>query len=148
MTLEELFERCETNRVVTPFVRNHGRFFAPQPFPKKYRRGRPMVCFANAYRMTIRHKLTYVEGYAIGTTGRSHLHAWCVDADGRVLDPTWGTAKLFRIPFQTRYLRSVINERRKRQGEEAYFGLLDDWQARHPLINDLGQQPDRWLASS
>jgi len=145
---QDLFARCVPHDLVTPFVERHGRFFEPQAFPKSYRRGKLSLCFANSYRMAIRHKLTYVEGYALGETGMCHLHAWCIDTEGRVLDPTWRTADAyFGIPFQTRYLLAVIKDRETRLGENAYFGLLDDCQAGFPLMKQLESQPDQWLAS-
>lgn len=136
------------NRVVAPFVREHGRPYEAQEFPKCYRRGKFGVCFANAYRLANRHKLTYVEGYAINEiTSHPVLHAWCIDGQNRVLDPTWGTAELyFGIPFRLQYLRKVIAERKERLGDDHYYGLLDDWQSSHPLINTLGDKPSVWLA--
>lgn len=147
----ELLRQLESghpNRVVAPFVRKHGQLYQAREFPKCYRRGKIGVCFANSYRMANRHKLTYVEGYAINEiTSHPVLHAWCIDDQNRVLDPTWRTALLyFGIPFRIEYLRKVIAERKERLGDEHYYGLLDDWQSSHPLINTLGDKPAVWLA--
>src|SRR4051812_17605590 len=48
-------------------------------------------CFANAQLlMKQRESLLYCEGYALSVaTGVTMHHGWCLDADGRVLDPTW-----------------------------------------------------------
>ena len=48
--------------------------------------------------------LTYCEGYAIpdiGSIVHEMDHAWCVDADGRVIDNSWRKPGLayFGIPF-------------------------------------------------
>jgi hypothetical protein len=50
--------------------------------------------------------LTYVEGFATHPhPGEVMHHGWCVDAEGRVLDPTWGVPGLayFGVPFRRSY---------------------------------------------
>jgi hypothetical protein len=52
--------------------------------PKRY-------CFRNAYRLALaRQDLSYVEGFALARGWRRfpNPHAWCVDGQGRVIDPT------------------------------------------------------------
>jgi hypothetical protein len=78
---------------VHDFVAKFGRFFEPQPLPKRYGRRRERSCFTNATFLTVMHKeLRYVDGFAMpdgsGWLGGIH-HGWCVDPDGRVVDPTW-----------------------------------------------------------
>ena len=94
----------------------------------------------------MRHGMTYVEGYAIGIgSSIGILHAWCVDQDGNVFDPTWKTGEAyFGIPFKAEYVKRVIAERIERLGEEAYFGLLDDFEAGWPLIREQGHKPRIW----
>jgi hypothetical protein len=70
-----------------------------QALPAKYPRGRKRECFRNAIRLAKRYPkaLRYAEGYAISATlsGEAKLggllihHAWAVDAEDRVVDPTW-----------------------------------------------------------
>src|SRR5579872_572248 len=140
MTKKQLFDRCIPNSLVTPFVERHGRFFQPQFLPRWIRRGRFGVCFANAFRLLMRHDMIYVEGYAISTgSSMGNLHAWCVDRDGNVYDPTWKNGDAyFGIPFKSEYVKSVIAERIERLGEEAYFGILDDYPAGWPLVREHG----------
>lgn len=45
-------------------------------------------CFRNAGRLALKG-YTYMEGYALPEGGIPLLHAWCVDAAGAVVDPTW-----------------------------------------------------------
>lgn len=78
------------------FVLRHGECFeaSPLPRPYPYRRYRAkQACFFNAGRLVFEHPdaLTYVEGYAFGAPELPTpiLHAWCVEGDGRVIDPTW-----------------------------------------------------------
>lgn len=66
-----------------------GRCF-DQIAPEPPARGPMKECFRNAGWLSRTTRLHYVEGYAV--RGRLMLplaHAWCVDDDGRVYDPTW-----------------------------------------------------------
>jgi hypothetical protein len=46
------------------------------------------ACFRNAFRLARRRKdLRYAEGFAWCVT--PHAHAWCIDPQDRVIDPTW-----------------------------------------------------------
>ena len=108
----------------------HGRAFAPAPLPGDYRRGTPTYCFANAGALAKKKlsRLTYVEGYA--TAIIPVLHAWCVDPDGGVVDPTWddgvGVA-YFGVAFATDFVR-------RRQNRAKGLSLLDDWRRKWPLL--------------
>lgn len=79
-------------------------------------------CFKNAADMAVGNpRMTYVEGFA--TTGMLPVfHAWCVDEDGNVVDPTWGTkgTAYFGVPFPTKYLTHVLCSR-------GYYGVIDAW---------------------
>jgi hypothetical protein len=145
MSPDELLAHCTPHALVTPFVRRYGQFFKPSFLPTRFRRGRFAACFASAYRMAVRHKVTYVEGYAISHKQHAHLHAWCVDDCDNVLDRTWADGRAyFGIPFKTAFLRNVIASRRR--AGDVYFGLLDDWEAGWPLIQNLADSPEIWMA--
>jgi hypothetical protein len=108
-------------------------------------------CFKNSYNMAIRHGITYVEGIASKESEPLYPqhHAWCIDSDGKVLDRTWGIAfAYFGIPFKTKFVRALLTERKQRRPDSMYYGVLDDWQSKHPLINLYGEQPELWLAIS
>lgn len=64
--------------------------FAPYDAERWGPKGRFKECFRNAYRWAIKWdpELTYCEGYATGTGFPVH-HAWLIDPDGNVQDPTW-----------------------------------------------------------
>lgn len=51
----------------------------------------PQECFGNAYAAVVLRpdRYTYVEGKA-ATDGLVVNHAWLEDADGTIIDPTWG----------------------------------------------------------
>jgi hypothetical protein len=69
-------------------------------------RQEPGMCYMNAYRAAAADRsLTYVEGWC-------HMglipieHAWCIDRDGQVIDPTLREASgYFGIPFRWRYVQ-------------------------------------------
>lgn len=79
-----------------------GRFFQAQTLPAQYKVGTPQNCFQDAWKLAmVHHDLTYCEGEAMNIIPVHH--AWCVDKEGRVIDPTW----------------SSIGD----TGEHAYFGV-------------------------
>lgn len=54
-------------------------------------------CFRNAAWLSRTSKLHYVEGYAVASARLSLPlpHAWCVDDEGRVYDPTWAEGRAY-----------------------------------------------------
>lgn len=84
------------HRSLEELLLEHGRLFVPAPLGNGYRRLPERQCYANAFLMaSVREELTYVEGYAVCDFGDGDWlplqHAWCVTADGTVVDPTWPT---------------------------------------------------------
>jgi hypothetical protein len=74
-----------------------------QPLPPRYPTMVPKQCFVNAARLVGRFRtLTYVEGYAYREGLFPMHHAWAVDADRSVVDPTWRDPELcayWGVPF-------------------------------------------------
>jgi len=74
------------------FLIAHGQVFAPSPRPEDTPQGTMRDCFANAFRLATDEPahVTYYEGVGKVTDWPLVLpHAWCVDQQGRVIDPTW-----------------------------------------------------------
>jgi hypothetical protein len=79
------------------YVDQIGRFFAPAPLPP----GKPQVmrivlpqadCYKKSQLLAEGDpSLEYVEGWALAPDGVPTQHAWCVDAEGRVVDAEWPT---------------------------------------------------------
>lgn len=69
-------------------IRDHGAVFTSQPLPAEFERGPKKQCFMNAGRLALeRDDLFYCEGVAHSVIPVEH--AWCIDREGRVIDPTW-----------------------------------------------------------
>jgi hypothetical protein len=106
-----------------------GRSFAVQPMPAEWA-GKVVSlekqCFDNAYRLAVksRGRLRYVEGYAAGIIPVEH--AWCIDANDRVVDPTWSDGVVY---FGIEVPLPAVRAARRRDCTTALF----DWVKRYPL---------------
>jgi len=95
----------------------------------RHKRGPMRQCFMNAVKMATSGRLvTYCEGYAMGVM--PVLHAWCVDQEGRVIDPTWSMpdAVYYGVPFKTEYVLRRVTE------AQCYVSMFDDWVNDWPLL--------------
>jgi hypothetical protein len=95
------------------FVAKYGRHWTPQPLPSGYERGRESSCFANATFAAVKYPgLRYVEGFAYAANlGWYYLlhHAWCVDAQGCVIDPTWEAGlAYFGVVFDAKFACRMV----------------------------------------
>lgn len=95
-------------------VKRHGKQFTAQPLPEEYGLMEAKNCYNNAFILAAANpELTYVEGYAYSGILPIH-HAWVVDAEGRVIDPTWidpVNCTYFGVGFKTAHLRKLVNKR-------------------------------------
>lgn len=118
-------------RSIMDFVARNGRSFEPtNTLPNNVRRGIPRQCFANAARLVMRRPgFIYCEGY--GLTLIPVMHAWVIDGNGRVIDPTWTgqtiASEYFGIAICTDFLRRTL-------AEQKHFGLIDAWESGYPMI--------------
>jgi len=122
------------------FLLAHGESFTPGPLPRRYARVRGELgqCYGNAQRIwrASDGQLDYCEGYSLGSV-IPMLHAWCVEPDGTVVDPTWawGTDRfeiepdaMFGVRFPHAVVRAVL-----RLDPGMAFSLLDAWTIGWPL---------------
>jgi len=94
-------------------VLKHGKYYNPQKLPKGYKMGKQKECFSNAYHMSQKTGMTYVEGFAVPDFIDLPIHhAWVVDKNGNVFDNTWKTPGVvyFGIPFDDMFVSSVLSE--------------------------------------
>lgn len=75
--------------VMQEFVLREGIDCKPQPLPDRYQPRPPKHCFQNASTLMRKTKLTYVEGFVIGSDLPIPIHhAWTINITGDVIDPT------------------------------------------------------------
>ncbi|MBB3979573.1 hypothetical protein GGQ64_004817 [Rhizobium azooxidifex] len=97
-------------------VLKHGRAFKPSVDRTPWlKRGKPRDCFNNATAYAaVRDDVLYAEGYAVGPELVMPVqHAWLVDLNGRVIDPTWidvDNHAYFGIAFDRRFLVEQLAE--------------------------------------
>jgi hypothetical protein len=114
---------------VFDFVVRHGRRFELAPWPALKKRGQMRECYTNATKMVFADSdLRYCEGIAYAGT-IPVLHAWVLQPDGKILDPTWPDGEEYLgCVFRTKYLAKCIARR-------GFWGsLLDAWEEGFPLL--------------
>lgn len=117
------------------FLLQHGAAYEARPLPNGFRRMPLRQCFSNAYHLAARRRdLSYVEGFAVNAT-IPVLHAWCIESDGGVVDPTWRITRYRAAAYFGVVLPlSLVDQAIRLSG---HFGVLDDWHNDRPLL----QQP-------
>jgi hypothetical protein len=107
------------------FLLRRGRGFRTGRHTYSGPRGTPKLCFMNAGNLAIANpEMTYVEGYVRLMGSIPIEHAWCIDATGRIIDPTLRNGKdvdcYFGAAFTTEFLLRTI----QRSG---VWGILGGW---------------------
>ena len=71
----------------------YGQTFDASPLPDDIAVMQKRCCYLNSYTLAVEQpaRFTYFEGYAsmLRDNGCGNAHAWCVDREARVVDPTW-----------------------------------------------------------
>ena len=106
--------------------------------------GTPRACYANAqFWMRQEEGLRYCEGYAMSVIPVEH--AWLVNADGYVIDPTWGEdyeeiggkrpVDYFGITFDLKDVRKL----RKLTGKKLHSLLFtwEKWPTMMPVLREM-----------
>lgn len=126
------------------FLLKFGRDCPVGPHSFAGRRATPHQCYRNAGLLAYRQpRLTYVEG-KVSTYGVPLDHAWCIDPDGVVIDPTLEgglVREYFGVPFRTDYMWAATTA-------NGYYGLLDGLYAGRTVAKlvELGLEAgQQWL---
>lgn len=118
-------------KCIEDFVLREGREFQAVPLPSNIPAMQKRQCFYNCTMLALEHpELTYVEGY--GCNMIPTMHAWCIDAQGRVVDPTWDYREglnYYGVAFSRDYLRQVYGGKDKK-----FYGLIDSPETGWPLL--------------
>jgi hypothetical protein len=110
----------------------HGKVFVWRPVSTSCRKGTLKHCYDNAYELANRQGLVYCEGVALRGFPIPFPHAWCLDADGFVVDPTWPDPQPNeeRIYFGVAFLTSFVTKLRNKSGQAC---ISDDGSGRCPV---------------
>lgn len=90
-------------------IRDYGVEFKAAERPSNVPKMRYKECFKNAFELSMQTGYTYVEGVACNLLPVHH--AWCVDENGNVVDPTWDNPErchYFGIPFDWEFVLDKI----------------------------------------
>lgn len=76
--------------MVGDFYLDLGQARETAPLPDNVRRGEMRQCYMNAGLLSTEHsEFAYCEGFAMRSGLFPMHHAWCLNDQGRVIDPTW-----------------------------------------------------------
>lgn len=113
--------------IYTDFMLKHGIDYTVGPNTYAGPRQEQHNCYGNASHLAFDNpELTYVEGKVHSIIPIDH--AWCVDQDGVVIDPTLTAldhegkpraCEYFGVPFRTEYVRRAI-------ARNGVYGVLND----------------------
>ncbi len=125
---------------IEDFVLKNGQLFkTPTELPKGIRSAKMGLCFMNAYQLVdSRPELTYVEGFA-SVRGFPLAHAWAVDKQNNVIDPTWlGKGKAVVDPKETAYfgVKIPIDQVRATILARGKYGVLHNPEQGFPLLKE------------
>lgn len=90
-------------------IQKYGVEFKPAARPSNVPKMRYKECFKNAFDLAMQTGYTYVEGIACSFFPTHH--AWCVDENGNVIDPTWDSPEnchYFGIPFEWDFVMEKV----------------------------------------
>lgn len=127
------------------FVLRYGYLYKPSKLSKDFSKGTVQECFANATKLLMQEKqLVYCEGFAISKgCPLPTRHAWVTDGKGRAFDSTWKRGIAYAgVPLKTDYVVSLALKYR------AIVSMIDDWEHGWPLLRELAESPEKWLAQS
>ncbi|HYI98528.1 MAG TPA: hypothetical protein VEX36_02460 [Thermoleophilaceae bacterium] len=75
----------------------YGRAFEWSSLPKDVLAMQERCCYLNSFTLATEQpdRFVYFEGYAAlaSANGWGSSHAWCIDGDGKVVDPTWANIR-------------------------------------------------------
>jgi hypothetical protein len=123
---------------IEEFIYENGKEFTEIVEVNKKYFGKMKECYKNALLLSVEEQdLFYCEGFAtFRTLPLPLLHAWCVDKNRKVYDPTWtdGT-EYYGVSFDREFVFARIL---KNKGGS----IIDDWKHHWPLLS--GKEKRKW----
>jgi hypothetical protein len=112
---------------IEAFVLAHGRDMGDMaPLPEDVGNGTKKECFKNAMELAMERGWTYCEGYA--SSAIPTMHAWCLDDEGNVIDPTWDEGRDYiGVEIPTDYALKTILRR-------GAYGVIENMEEGYPLL--------------
>lgn len=115
------------------FILEYGTDYQGAKRPKGVRKHANKQCFKNATHLHLSSEMPYVEGFAIHERLIPMFHAWCINSNGEVVDPTWRWPErsVYRgviIPHEM-LLKSILTKK--------VYGVLDYGLIDIELIEEL-----------
>ena len=101
------YEPMSYCKAVYSLMLRHGRAWYIGERTFAGRRARHKLCYMNSYKLALEDPgMIYVEGWC--WREYSFEHAWCIDPNGQVIDPTLREADgYYGIPFRWEYVRAT-----------------------------------------
>jgi hypothetical protein len=118
---------------VNDFILREGKVWRPAALPAHVSKGKQNYCFMNALNLAADTGFTYVEGVAASVFPT--MHAWCVDENGVVVDPTWrdpANSLYYGVAFRLDYVLETV-------GERGYYGIIENHEQDFPLLTGFAQ---------
>ena len=126
----DILDTTGNGKWLSSFLGEHGRWYTPpeRPRPKGLRKMRDRRCYGNAFELMVNAGCTYVEGWAANFMGIPVHHAWVVDREGNMIDPTWAKVGLayYGVPFSNDFVFDSI-------AKGMTYGVLDKVDYSKPL---------------
>jgi len=127
---------------VEEFVLAKGSLHQHKEIPDWIIKGETKECFQNCFNNLLKFPdLVYCEGFALCQTLPVH-HAWLLDDDNKVIDPTWWSlpqqsVEYFGVSFRKQYVLQIA-------ASSGYYGVIDNFVEGYPLLTG-DHTPDQYL---
>jgi hypothetical protein len=112
-------------------------------------RGRPKSCYWNCQQLVSkRPELIYCEGYALTEdVGFLIAHAWLLNSEGKVLEPTWESPgeAYWGVAFSYEWVQSLLSQRRQRGRDNELSVFESNYLEKYSLLKE-GLPPDAYYS--
>ena len=119
--------KMQPQHTIHSFVIEHGVYFQGTPLPDYCEKMEAKECFYNCTILSSSTGLTYVEGFVVRKDINFPIHhAWCIDDDGTVIDPTLDdpeNCEYFGIPLHPDFVLEQVEI-------SGMAGILDNYKTK------------------